>query len=339
MNTFLSYQRQYPLYFHSAIFLALFSLFLAANTTKAELVDKIVAIVNDDIITLSELQEETAAAEKKILISVPLANQAQALYEAREQALSSIIDKKLIAQEAKKARVKVSKEEVDLALADIQRRATMSDQQFSRELSKAGLSLKTYRENLRSQLLQRKIVNYDIRSKIVISESRIKEFYENEYTVETNDNEFYLLQIGVRWKDANEEELAQKKRKALERTKRIYNLAVNGEDFGSLAEEYSDLPSAQDRGDIGSFTLDDMDDSMKNAVSALAPGDISQIIETPAGYQFFKLISNTAGQTTSKTPYEKVKETIKAKLFEQEMQREFKEWVTRLKEEAYIQKL
>ena len=342
MNTFLSSLRDYLSAVLPTIVFAFFALAISANTAHSELVDKVVAIVNDDIITLSELNEETAKAEEKILLTVPIEDQAQALYEARQQALTSIIDKKLIAQEAKKAGVRVSDSEVDRALAEIQRKASMSDQQFVRELSKAGLSLDTYRDNLRSQLLQSKIVNYDIRSKIVISESKIKEYYENEYAVETSNDEFHLLQIGVRWKTpetGDEAALKKEKAKALDRAKRIHNLAMSGEDFGSLAAEYSDFPSAKDRGDIGSFTLDDMSDKMKRAVSVLAPGDVSQIIETRAGFQFFKLLSSAAGQAVTKAPYEEVKDAIKAKLFEQEMQREFKEWVTKLKDEAYIQKL
>lgn len=325
----------------TVITLLTFSLLIfSADKGRAELVDRIVAIVNDDIITLSELNEESREIEEKIMLSVPYEDQTEAIEEARETALNSLIDKKLIDQSAKEARVSVSDAEVDKALYDVRRKASMSEEQFSNELTRAGFSLNTYRDNLRSQLLQRKIVKTDIRSKIVITDSMIKEYYDNKYTVATKSDEFYLLQIGVKWKKGEDDAATKKeKNKALNRIKRIHNLAVNGENFGSLAEEYSDFPSAQDKGDIGSFTLDDMGDAMRSAVSSLSNGEISKIIETPAGYQFFKLISSAGGKAVTKAPLKDVEDDIKAKLFEQEMQAAFKEWVTELKNDAYIQKL
>lgn len=328
-------------YFFTVITLLTFSLVnFSADNAKAELVDRVVAIVNDEVITLSELNEESKEVEEKIIFSVPTEHQTEAIEEAKEAALNSLIDKKLIDQKAKKARVSVSEAEVDKALLDVRRKASLSQEQFNHELIKAGLSLKTYRDNLRSQLLQRKIVNYDIRKKIVITDSMIKEYYDNKYTVATKSDEFYLLQIGVKWKKIDDEAAQKKeKNKALNRIKRIHNLAVNGENFGSLAEEYSDFPSAKDQGDIGSFTLDDMGGAMKGAVSGLSNGEISKIIETPAGYQFFKLVSSAGGKAVQKAPLSDVEDKIKAKLFEQEMQAAFKEWVTELKDDAYIQKL
>lgn len=325
----------------TVITLLTFSLLIfSADRGRAELVDRIVAIVNEDIITLSELNEESREIEEKIMLSVPYEDQTEAIEEARETALNSLIDKKLIDQSAKEARVSVSDAEVDKALYDVRRKASMSEEQFSNELTRAGFSLNTYRDNLRSQLLQRKIVKTDIRSKIVITDSMIKEYYDNKYTVATKSDEFYLLQIGVKWKKGEDDAATKKeKNKALNRIKRIHNLAVNGENFGSLAEEYSDFPSAQDKGDIGSFTLDDMGDAMRSAVSSLSNGEISKIIETPAGYQFFKLISSAGGKAVTKAPLKDVEDDIKAKLFEQEMQAAFKEWVTELKNDAYIQKL
>ena len=328
-------------YFFTVIILLTFFLInFSADRVNAELVDRVIAIVNDEVITLSELNEESKEAEEQISLTVPYVNQAEAIEEAKAGALNALIDKKLIAQKAKSARVSVNKAEVDKALSDVRRKASLSEEQFNSELNKAGLSLSTYRDNLRSQLLQRKIVNYDIRKKIVITDSMVKNYYDNKYTVTTRSDEFYLLQIGVKWKKDNDPSVEKKQKdKALNRIKRIHNLAKGGEKFGSLAEEYSDFPSAKDGGDIGSFTLDDMGGAMKSAVSGLSNDEISNVIETPAGYQFFKLVSSAGGKAASKAPYEDVKDKIKATLFEQEMQSAFKEWVTELKDDAYIQKL
>ncbi|WP_041278118.1 SurA N-terminal domain-containing protein [Desulfotalea psychrophila] len=302
---------------------------------QAQVIDKVVAVVNNEVITLSELNAETAEIKHKITETAPADQQEEAMAEAREGALNSIIDKKLIAQKAKEARVFVSDEEVEGTIAGIQKRASLSREQFIEELKKSGLSFNTYQNNIRSQLLQRKVINYDIRSKIVIPESQIREYYEKEYTINAQDGEYYLLQIGFDW----DKEEAGSKEKTLQFAKRIHAIAVKGQDFGALAEKYSTLPSAKDRGDIGFFAIDDMSENMARAISPLKPGEVSNIIESPAGYQFFKVLSGDQNNSISKAPYATVKEVIQAKLFEIQMQKDFSSWVKELKENAYIQKL
>lgn len=336
MYTFLKSQKPFSLPRLAA--LSLF--FLASVTTQvqAELVDRVVAVVNSEVILLSELQSETKTIHDRIKEEIPLAEQTDALAEAQEQALDSIIDKKLINQTAKQARVSVSEKEIDKAVADVRKRANLSEEAFIVELQNSGLSLPIYRDNVKSQLLQRKIVNYDIRAKIVISDSMVKEYYDQEYTVTSKIGEFYLLQIGFLW-DKNSKKPAVAKAQAQKDAQRIHNLAVNGADFSTLAKKYSQLPSAADGGDIGSFTIDDMSAQMAKAISPLALGDVSNIIETPSGYQFFKVLSGTGGTELTKAPFEQVKDTIRATLFEKEMHNAYTEWITSLKEDAYIQKM
>ena len=326
----------------SLFFVALLLLLGSTTSLHAELVDKIVCIVNDEVITLSELNEETEEMINKINLTVSDDEQDEAIESAKASALNSIIDRKLINQKAKEAHVSVTDKEVDSAVANTRKRNQLTEEQFVRELSKAGLTLANYRANVRSQILQRKIVNYDIRSKIVITDTMMREYYDTEYTFEAQSDEYYLLQMGFKPKkpaSESEADIKTSQQEALSRAQRIHNLASNGQDFGSLAQKFSDLPSGKDRGDIGSFTLDDMGDSMRNAIAVLHAGEVSTIIETPAGYQFFKLLSGKQGEQVDKVPYEQVKDSIRSTLFEQRMQAAFNEWVTELKDSAYIQKL
>ena len=336
MQTFLTSPK--PFSMPRLTVLALLFFLTTTSLVQAELVDRVVAVVNSDIVLLSELDGETEAIRTRIKAELPPEEQADAIFAAEEEALDSIIDKKLINQKATEARVAVNDKEIDRAVADVQKRANLSEEAFIQELNKSGLSLATYRDNVKSQLLQRKIVNYDIRSKIVISDSMIRKYYEEEYTVQAAANEFYLLQIGFLW-DPKSKKLASVKAQAKKDALRIHNLAANGTDFIGLAKKYSQLPSAAEGGDIGTFTLDDMSNQMAKAIAPLAPGQVSSVIETSSGYQFFKVLSGAGSADVTKAPYEQVKETIRATLFEQEMQKAFKEWITGLKENAYIQKM
>jgi peptidyl-prolyl cis-trans isomerase SurA len=106
-----------------------------------------------------------------------------------------------------------------------------------------------------------------------------------------------------------------------------------------LAEKFSELPSASDGGDIGFFALDEMAPAMRDAVRELKPDGISEITETPSGFQFFKLLSGEENAIVVTAAYETVKEEIGEKIFEEKLKTAYAEWVKKLKEDAYIERL
>jgi len=111
---------------------------------------------------------------------------------------------------------------------------------------------------------------------------------------------------------------------------------VSGSDFSELARKFSDLPSKAEGGDIGVFEEVEMASYMRGAVTSLNPGQVSDIIETPVGYQFFKLLSSKEGGIVTIAPYSEVKEEIREKLYDQELRKEFEEWIEDIRSEAYI---
>jgi len=200
-----------------------------------------------------------------------------------------------------------------------------------------------YRETLKTQILQNKLVGSDISSKIVITDDMVLDYYDTHYVSHaaapqntTSEDGYYLLQIGCSFQGGDKNE-------ARERIEKAHSLAKAGEDFAAVARKFSDLPSRADGGDIGTFELDDMAADMRHAIVGLHAGEISEIIETPAGYQFYKLISGGgtagSGNIVANAPFEEVKDKIKQELFEQEMKKAYSQWVKELKDQAYIQKL
>ncbi len=142
------------------------------------------------------------------------------------------------------------------------------------------------------------------------------------------------MQMGFTWdKDAANKVDAKK------RAERVRTLVANGQDFRSLAQKFSDLPSAADGGDLGVFEEDEMASYMRNAVIDLNPGAISEVVETPSGYQFFKLLSSKNGQIVVQASFESVKNEIRKKLYEQKLKEDFESWAKSLKDNAYIKKL
>ncbi len=318
----------------------IFCCILIPSSSFSELVDRVAAVVNDDIITLSEVEQESEGLYRVIAQKNSGESLLQILAEARQKTLDTLIDRKLIAQRAKQFNVSVGEKEIENSYEKVRARSGLSKIEFIEKLKESGMTEKSYRSNIAAQILQGKLVSFDVRSKVIITEAAILDYYDENYTHRVEAGTYYLLQIGFTWeKDTDSEKLAKNKEKTHSRAERVYSLALNGQDFKMLAKKFSNLPSAADGGDIGTFTLDEMASSMRSAVGALAPGGISEIVETNAGYQFFKLLSGDENKIVITSSLQEAREEIKQKLYDQKLDEAYSEWIKELKEKAYIQKL
>jgi peptidyl-prolyl cis-trans isomerase SurA len=313
---------------------------LAPSSGVAELVDKVVAVVNDEVITLSEVEEEAARIYQSLAKESSGQALVNALAEAREGTLNGMIDRRLISQRAKLSNTTVTDEELNAAFESTRNRMGLEPAEFKKKLERSGLTEEIFRKQLREQVLQSKLVSYDVRAKIVVTEEMIRDYYNEHYTARTDKGSLYLLQLGCLYNPeiTDPEKLKDEKAETRKRAERALDLVRKGQDFKTLAKKLSDLPSAADGGDLGILKLDDLAPAMRIAVAPLKPGEVSEIIETSNGYQFFKLLSEK-DVTTAASSYEPLKEEIREKLHEEKLKAAYSEWVKQLRESAYIQKL
>ncbi len=293
---------------------------------------------------MSEVNEKGKGFFKKITDQAPSAQVEDALRRAREEILDNLIDKKLIAQEAEKQRVSVSDAELAAAAEQMLISNNITRDMLDSQLGQMGMDYDAYLDTLYNQILQSKLINYEIRSKIIITDDMILDYYDTHYTKHVSGGGYYLMQMGFIWTNGSAADASASvqdtgKMDAKKRAERVHALVSDGQDFRTLAKKFSDLPSAADGGDLGVFQKDDMAPYMQDAILKLAPGEISNVIETPSGYQFFKLLSSEDGQIVVQASFGSVKEEIRKKLYEQELKGAFDEWVKTIKEEAYIKKL
>ncbi len=326
------------------ILFLLFASLAAGELHSAELVDRVVAVVNDEVITMSEVNEEGKGFFKKVTDQAPAAQLEEALRRAREEVLDNLIDKKMMAQEAAKQNVSVSEEELQAAAEQMLFNNKITRETLDAQLAQMGMAYDSYLDTLRNQILQSKLVNYEIRSKIIITDDMILDYYDTHYTKHVSQGGYYIMQMGFTWgKNSAARSSAPAKyadkMDAQKRAERVRELLLNGQDFRTLAQKFSDLPSAADGGDLGVFQEDEMAPYMQKVILKLSPGEISEVIETPSGYQFFKLLSSQDGQIVVQASFESVKDEIRNKLYEQELAGQFDDWIKKLKEDAYIKKL
>ena len=318
-------------------FVVLAIIFSLACLSSADVVDRIVAIVNDDVITLSEVNEKGKPLFQRVAEQASPSELSTALSQVRQSVIEQLIEKKIMLQEAEKANISVSDEDVDKAFEIILAKNKTTMKQFRNQLASMGMTEKQYRENLRSQVLSSKLVNYEVRSKLIIPESRIIDYYDAHYTERVGEGGYYILQIGISWNSPDETrgEMITKE-EAVKKAERIRSLALSGHEFRTLAREHSDLPSAVDGGDIGVLNKEDMSQKMLDIITKTQPGEISPVIETAYEYQFFKVLSSQEGQIITKVPYENVKDQIYDTLYQQEIETRFDEWLKKAKNRSYI---
>lgn len=304
----------------------------------ADIIDRVIAVVNDDVITFSEINEEGKAIFQEIAEQSDPGERDSKLQKARLSITEKIIDRKLMLQEAERLNILVNEKETEAALSQLLTNNNATMQQFLDQLAGSGITEEKFRNNLKDQIMVSRLINLEVRSKIIISDEKIAAYYQNQLTAEVIDEQFYILQIGSLFSEDNNEIPSHSiKEKALTKIQKIRILAMAGNDFKALARKYSELPSAADGGDLGFFTKNEMAPAMREAISQLKPGEISNIVEISTGYQLFKLVSIKKGTQVEKAPLDNtLKSEIQNTLYQEEMKTRYEQWIGNLRDQAYI---
>ena len=311
-----------------AVLILLYAVLLFPACLKAEIVDGIVAVVNNEVVTQAELNA----------ILLPLYTQYKSTYsdeellkkidEAKKNILYKLIEDKLILQEAHKIGMPATDEEVAERLEQIKSQFSSSEE-FKSALASQGLTVVDLKEKYREQLIKEKMVNREVRSRVSVTPIEIALFYEK------NEDDFNLpaqvkvMTIMIRKSEADPESNTD----SLKKIKMIELKMAEGEDFTKLAREYSQDPSAVDGGDMGYINKGQMMKKIDEVIFSLQPGEISETIETPVGYHVFKIVEVKEAGAES---FDEARMQIENYLFQEKAKERFDEWMTNLKENAYI---
>lgn len=319
------------------IFTATMLICLNSSPVQARVVEKVVAIVNGEVITQTELDSAGNNIFSQIRQSSPAFELEEALTKARRQVLADLIEDLLVSQKAAELRINVTEQDLDSAIAKISQDNGLTPAQLYIELQKSGVSKEQYRHNLSTQIRRSRLISYEVQSKIVISEEKAREYYDTVYSKQETAEGYHLLQIGLTW--GTPDSSAESKEKAKTRAEGIRNLAIAGQDFRELARSFSELPSAKDGGDLGFFSWNELSDDMKEILSGLKAGQTSGLIETRNSYQFYRLIAKNIDGTQEFAPFEDVSAEIIEHLRTEELNRRYKKWLQEIKDQAIIKEL
>jgi peptidyl-prolyl cis-trans isomerase SurA len=268
--------------FLPALLLSLLPLPVTAQNVVA--VDRIVAVVNKDVITASELAEAVAAAERQLRRQkTPLPE--RGLLE-RQMLERLILDKAQI-QLARDKGIRVDELQLDRAVQRVAENNKMTLAEFRRALERDNVPFQAWREELREQILLSRIREREVDDRIQVSDTEIDLFLAELQAKPDARVEYQLAHILVR---VPEQASPERVEAARARAQKALDAARAGGDFASLAASYSDAPDALQGGALGWRRHDRLPDLFSNMLAGMAPGAVSEVLRSPAGFHVLKLI-------------------------------------------------
>ncbi|MDM8525504.1 SurA N-terminal domain-containing protein [Desulfococcaceae bacterium HSG8] len=314
----------------AAFFCAVF--FSIADAEEPELVDRIVAVVNDDIISLSELNEIFKPyAERVSSQELPIEEEREMLFKVREEILGQLINQKLTDQETKRLGITVSDKEIDSAIERIKEANLYTDGDLREEILQKGTTMAEYRKHLKEQILRSRLVNFEVKSKIVITREEIASYYEAHKDEYRGDKKYHLQHIMLKVSDVGDD---SEKPEIQKKAGAIWEKLKQGEPFEKMAEKYSQAPSASDGGDLGTFKAEDLSPQLQKALKGLKAGEFTPVLDTgEMGYQIFlvrEIINSQAKSLEGAIP------DIEEKLFKEIVNEKFQSWLEELRQRSHI---
>lgn len=309
------------------IFMLIAAVFNPEIAAGAVLLDRVVATVNDEVITWSELMNMIAMEGKEYLGGASGKEREEKIKEIERPFLDNLVEIKLQLQEARKMGLGVSNAEVDGAVDEIKKKYDLTGESLAASLKAEGMTLEDYRQRLSEQILLQKVINYAVRNNIVISDGEIEEYYEANREKYSGKEKIRIRQIFFA---APEDESLKADIEAV--AGELAGRIEKGEDFAKLAAEFSEGPSRRFGGDLGYISRGSALKEVEEIAFTLKAGEVSGPFWSPAGLHIIKVEDKVEGGGI-----EKVRDRIKETLFQKAFESRYYEWKAELREKSYVE--
>src|SRR5574337_1317459 len=305
---------------------------LTASVAHGVILDRVVAVVNDDVITLTEVQEEGLQTIRRIVRDTMGMEREQQLRSTERQILDELILRRLQLQEAKKEKIEAAPAEIQSTIEELKKRNGLaSDEELRAALSRELLSEEQFRRGIADQVVLTKLVARRVRSKVVVLDEEVQQYYEQQQAQFRDMSQFKMRHLLVAVpKGSTPSEVSRAKR----RIEEAQALIKSGTDFSSVAQQYSEGPLAASSGEVWMMRRGELAPELEQAALALPIGQASDIITTPAGFHITVVEERVPGRVL---PFDQVKEQIRTILFVRKAEATFKEWIEGLKTKANVE--
>ncbi len=309
----------------------LFSFFQpAACCAEEQLVDRVVAVVNQEVITQSELDALFAPVRAQFQETYQGQELNDKLIEARKKLLNQLIEDHLVLQEARRLGVEVTDREVEERLGEFKRQ--FHGKSFDEMLKAQGIKLKTLKERMRDQITIQKLHYIEIQRKVIVPPLEIEKFFQDHGNLFMEKEKVKVWSITI---SKNEESVKRgtMDEAARKKAESVLRELKKGKDFSELARKESHDPHAEEGGLVGYVSRGDMIDSIDQVLFQLKEGETSGILESERGYHFFKVADRQAAKATT---LDESRDRIREMIFRQKANERFESWMEELKKTAFI---
>jgi len=302
-------------------------LFVCRASAQAVLLDRIVAVVNNEIITESELKHlETRALAGSLPQEVGKSGKPD-----RKELLRELIDRKIKLQKAKKLGIRVSGDAVNSTIQQILHRKGITKEMLEQKLRHENLSLADYKKEIQEQMILSRLFGQEIRSKIVILPEDLKQYYQDHLNrfLQKEKKRIPRILLAVPESATKDRILALKAE-----MEKLRKQIISGESFAELAIRYSDGPEGKNGGDLGYFTTGEVRSDLASVISRMKAGDVSPVLSLPEGFTLLKVEEVHPAQPI---PFEEVRESLRKEVYQKKLKKRYEEWIRDLREKAYIE--
>lgn len=312
----------------TAVFLTALTLAALSPRVQAEVVDRVVAVVNDEPITLYEVDKLMAANLEEIKKAEGKGMKQEKFQSYRSQALEKLIADKLLDQQMEQMKLQVTDDDVQKALGNIMQRNSMTKEQLVQQLNQKGMTFDQYLADLRVQLKKVKFMGAVIAPRVKVTDADLDEFFADNSDKFANFQSVQMAQVIVPLAPvAGDAELVAAQAKAQE----VYQKAKGGSNFEDLGKKYSvnaqtAVPAV--------YQVNQLAPQIAEVLSGLKPGEVGQPVRSEMGIHVIKLIER---KTLAGDEYQAVREQIREKVFELKVQEELEKYVGELKSKNFVQ--
>ncbi len=303
-----------------------------AAQQKAKVVEEIIARVNNEVITNSDLQRAQSTVQEEAKQDCPKCTPQQLqimVTEKQKNVLRDLIDQSLLVQRAKDMGINVEADVVK-KLDQIRQQNNLPDMDaLDKALTSQGLSAEEFKSNIRNGMLTQDVIRREVGSRLIIAKDEIQKYYNEHRSEFQRPEQVYLREIFVSTEGKTEAEIPELEKKA----KNLRERVQKGEDFAELARRYSDSKTAKSGGELGVFERGQLSKDIEDIVFKMNKGQVTDVIRTKTGFLFLKVEQRFEAGLQ---PVEKVEGEISNRIYMDKMEPALRSYLQTLREDSYV---
>jgi peptidyl-prolyl cis-trans isomerase SurA len=313
-------------------FLLLSPAFFSSDVAQAEIVERIVAIIGNDVITLTELNELVDALHGPSLAAIDdLEVRANRKKEVQKMMLDQLIDQRLLTQQYSKLQLAATEQDVDRLVDAICKQNNITLDVLVGELERQGMSLPQYRDQMRQHVLQTKFVEQQIRPKVSISEEDLKNLYTQKTGEVQADETFELEGVLVNLtRSAGPESIEQARKQA----RQVREKLQSGLSTDEVARGFSD-GSVMNIGNMGTFRQGELMEELEQAAMTLQEKQVSEPVESANGIYLVRMVKR--GKQSNVKPFAEVREQLYRRLYDQQVEELMQTFIKNTRRETHVE--